>query len=121
MVMIESELRQKLSSLLSGDVVLDDFEDWFALESWNFHQASLPAARRLVGEIELRLSEHSSGHLLDDELFREFEALVLNIPINVATSSNSTVGVFVGIGAFPSRVLTSASVTLPRRIVPVPA
>jgi hypothetical protein len=75
----ESELRRRIAALISGDESLDDFEDWFTLASWNAHQDSSPEARRLVGWVELRLAEYSSGHLSITELLSEMEALVITV------------------------------------------
>lgn len=71
----ESKIREKLGGYLRGDLSLDRFEDWLAQNSWDMHKDSSEAARQLASAIELRLAEHSSGHLnepaLRDEL-RQF-------------------------------------------------
>jgi hypothetical protein len=68
----ESQIREKLGRYLRDDVSLDGFEDWFAQSSWNMHKDSGEEAQKLASAIELRLAEHSSGHLseraLRDEL-----------------------------------------------------
>lgn len=60
--------------LLEGSLSLDDFEDWLVSSSWS----SLDDAevRALVGAIELRLAEHSDGHLDEAELMSELGDLV---------------------------------------------
>ncbi|HEY4904751.1 MAG TPA: hypothetical protein VIH89_14855 [Candidatus Sulfotelmatobacter sp.] len=71
----ESQIREKLGRYLRRDLSLDQFEDWIASQSWNMHKDSSDVAQKLASEIELRLAEHSSGHLseasLRDEL-RQF-------------------------------------------------
>lgn len=71
----ESKIREKLGRYLRGDLSLDGLEDWLAQSSWNMHKDSNEAAQKLASAIELRLAEHSSGHLkepaLRDEL-RQF-------------------------------------------------
>lgn len=56
-------------------MTLNEFEDWLVVHSWNMHQDSDEAARRLVGAIELRLAEYSDEHLTDEGLERELRGL----------------------------------------------
>jgi len=63
-----SQVRDQLAKYLDDQVSLDDFEDWLVQNSWNMHRDSDQQARDLVAQIELALSEHSSGHLDVDEL-----------------------------------------------------
>ncbi|MHB8303448.1 MAG: hypothetical protein ACYDC6_11505 [Acidobacteriaceae bacterium] len=71
----ESEIREKLGRFLSKDISLDQFEDWFVQRSWNMHKDSHEAAQKLASAIELRLAEHSSGHLNDHALRDELRPL----------------------------------------------
>jgi hypothetical protein len=64
----ESQIREKLGRYLRGDVSLDSFEDWLVERSWGMHKDSQESAQRLASAIELRLAEHSSGHLGEREL-----------------------------------------------------
>jgi hypothetical protein len=64
----ESQIREKLGRYLRRDLSLDQFEDWIAQQSWNMHRDSSDPAQRLASAIELRLAEHSSGHLEEDAL-----------------------------------------------------
>jgi hypothetical protein len=66
----EHQIRQQLAKYLHEEMSLDQFEDWLAERSWNMHQDSDESAQKLAAAIELRLAEHSSGHL-DDEHLRE--------------------------------------------------
>lgn len=64
----EYQIRQKLAKYLHDEISLDQFEGWLADRSWNMHRDSDEAAQRLASAIELRLAEHSSGHLDNVEL-----------------------------------------------------
>jgi hypothetical protein len=43
-------------------ITQDDFEEWLTRASWNMHQDSEPEALKMVGEIELWISEMDAGH-----------------------------------------------------------
>jgi hypothetical protein len=86
-MILEAEIREKLSELLSGRLDLESFEDWLVQHSWNMHLDSDPAAQDLAAGVELALAEHSSGHLSDDELRQELHAL----PGQVVASPRSAV------------------------------
>src|ERR1700733_4156459 len=75
----ESQIREKLGHYLSKEWSLAQFEDWLVQGSWNMHKDSGEQAQKLVSAIELRLAEHSSGHLNEKELRAELQAFV-NIP-----------------------------------------
>jgi len=70
-----SEIHGKLAGYLSGNITLEDFEDWFVPSSWNSREADDLEAWTLLSSIELRLSEYSSGHLTEEELRKELESL----------------------------------------------
>jgi hypothetical protein len=53
------EIKQKLSSVQSNSLSLDDFERWFASSSWNVHKDSSNQAIELVASIESVLSERN--------------------------------------------------------------
>jgi hypothetical protein len=67
----ESQIREKLGRYLRRDLSLDRFEDWIAGQSWNMHRDSSDPAQALASAIELRLAEHSSGHLSESDLREE--------------------------------------------------
>ncbi|MFZ0594314.1 MAG: hypothetical protein WAM39_27925 [Bryobacteraceae bacterium] len=83
------EIRRHLVSLLSGEESLDAFEDWFALHSWNVHKQGDPEAERLSYWIDLRLAEHSSGHLPEDALLREFRDLLNSALLNIGVNPSA--------------------------------
>jgi len=70
----ENKIREKLARYLRNELSLDHFEDWIVEGSWNMHRDSEPAAQKLAGAIELRLAEHSSGHLDECALREELKA-----------------------------------------------
>ena len=72
----ESAIFEQLSRYLGNQISLDEFEDWFVQASWNAHLESDPVARKLVSAIELKLAEHSSGHLSETDLQEELRALI---------------------------------------------
>jgi hypothetical protein len=74
----ENQIREKLILYLSQTWSLDQFEDWLVEKSWNMHKDSEASAQRLASQVELRLAEHSAGHLDEQELRRELIPLVIN-------------------------------------------
>lgn len=76
----ESQIREKLGRYLRDELSLDRFEDWLAQSSWDMHKDSSDAAQKLVAAIELRLAEHSSGHLNEPALRNELRQFV-NPPV----------------------------------------
>jgi len=99
-----SEIHEQLVRLLVREISLNKFEGWFAQKTWNIQLHSSESAQKLTYAIELRLSEHSSGHLTEDELRKELlpfaERYTADISLGdidlgsepvLATSSDSTV------------------------------
>src|SRR2546426_7914376 len=72
----ENQIREKLARYLRGEISLDHLEDWVVEQSWNMHRDSDDAAQQLAAAIELRLAEHSSGHLDEASLRNEFLSLI---------------------------------------------
>ena len=79
----ESQIREKLIRFLSNDISLDVFEDWFVQQSWDMHKDSNEAALRLASAIELRLAEHSGGHLSECGLRDELRPFVTNYTMSM--------------------------------------
>jgi hypothetical protein len=75
-----NEIRAMLASFLAKGIDLDKFEDWIAQHTWNVHEFGDPSAVFLAQAIELRLSEHSSGHLSERGLRHEL-SLLQEIPM----------------------------------------
>ena len=72
----ENQIRERLARYLLGEISLDEFEDWLVERSWNMHLDSDETAQKLAAAIELRLAEHSSGHLSNDGLRKELLPMV---------------------------------------------
>jgi hypothetical protein len=70
------ELEAKILKYIAGSLPLDAFDQWFTAASWNMHQDSDAAAQLLAAEVELLFSEHSSGHLSDEDLKTRLWSLV---------------------------------------------
>jgi hypothetical protein len=70
----EYQVRQWLIRYLSCEVSLDQLEDWLVKRSWNMHLDSDMGAQKLASAVELRLAEHSSGHLSEPELREELRS-----------------------------------------------
>lgn len=58
-----TEIRQHLADWLEGRISLEEFEDWFVPATWDIHRSKDAEAEELTDEIELNLSEYTSGHL----------------------------------------------------------
>jgi len=67
----ENELREELGKLLSKQISLEAFENWFVQHSWNMHKDSSIPAQQLASAIELRLAEYDNGDLPEADLYRE--------------------------------------------------
>lgn len=65
---LELDIRERLGQYVQDETSLEEFESWFVPSSWNVHQAEDRGLQDLVYEIELRLSEFSSGHWTEQEL-----------------------------------------------------
>ncbi len=63
-----SEIRDHLRRYLSREITLDDFRDWFDVETWDIIDKCSAATQQLAGEIELRIAEFTNGHLSETEL-----------------------------------------------------
>ena len=64
----ELEARQQLARYLKGELTLNEFQDWFVPQSWNFHQASDPSLQKFVSGVELALAEFGNGDWSENEL-----------------------------------------------------
>lgn len=93
----ELELHRQLARYLSGEISLNDFEDWFVPRSWNFHAGSTPSLQDIVSEIELLLAEYSNGHVVEEDLKQKL--------LPFATSYK----VFYWLGDAPSSTIMSTS------------
>jgi len=79
----QSQIREKISRYLRHEISLDRFEDWFVQRSWNMHQDSDEDAQKLAAAVELRLAEHSSGHLNEAALRDELRSFVTRFTVQL--------------------------------------
>ena len=73
-----NKIREQLVSYLANGIDLDSFEDWVAQSTWNISRSRDLESRQLTFAVELRLSEHSSGHLLEQNLRDELAMLLVS-------------------------------------------
>jgi hypothetical protein len=86
----ESQIREQIGHYLRGEISLDAFEDWLVQRSWNMHKDSAGDAQRLVSAVELRLAEHSSGHLDENALRAELQTFAPDLTSGMASASAKT-------------------------------
>jgi hypothetical protein len=73
------QVRAELAKWVGGQVSLSEFEDWFVPATWDI-QGSAELVN-LVNEIELRISEYSSGEFSKQELRDQMRKLLGDRPI----------------------------------------
>lgn len=87
------DIHDHLAGYLAHETTLSEFEDWFVLATWDRASSELPETAELIGEIELRLAEHSNGHRTEDDLRQcllPLVRLVVAGSTGYQTSSSST-------------------------------
>lgn len=82
---LDSNIREKLSSYLTGEISLHEFEDWFFPETWEVDQIEDFSLIRLVYGIKLRLAEFSNGDWTEDELQDRLRPFVEKYEVAVNT------------------------------------
>jgi hypothetical protein len=70
------QLRVHLAQYLNGKCSLQQFRQWFDVETWGMAARQDSPARQLAGEIELRLAEFTSGHLSEHDLQSTLQAFL---------------------------------------------
>jgi hypothetical protein len=63
---LEHEIRTCLGNYLTGEITLQQFEDWLVPSTWNEHPDS--EAEQLSSRILLHISEFDDGWLSEDAL-----------------------------------------------------
>lgn len=71
-----ADLVALLSRLIGGSLSLDEFEDRFVVETWNSQENPDQRVAELTYAVELRLAEHSAGHLPYPALLSELNQMV---------------------------------------------
>lgn len=76
--MITTEaIQQQVASYLAKGIDIETLEDWIAQQTWNIQRSGDLRAIHLAYAVDLRLSEHSSGHMQEPQLRQELSALLL--------------------------------------------
>lgn len=60
---LTQDLRDRLISLLNGEVALPEFQDWLVGATWDVEKQAGPEAADLTYEIKLALAELSRGDI----------------------------------------------------------
>lgn len=71
------ELYSNLVKYLSNSISLREFRDWFDAATWGVPGSGLPVVEQVAGEIELRIAEHTNGHLDEEELRSRLQPMIL--------------------------------------------
>ena len=87
-------LRERLTDLLEGIATLEEFDEWFAVNTWEDSNVSLDA-RQLASKVELVLGEFTSGHWTWPEARRELARLAQRMEVVWGGAPIRTTGVTV--------------------------
>lgn len=71
-----ARIRDRVAAFLVGEISLTELDRWLTANTWNIHQRGDTEAEGLTYALELRLAEHSIGHLGETELRHELSAFV---------------------------------------------
>jgi hypothetical protein len=71
-----SQIRNELAFYIAGVISLDNFEDWFAMQSWNVEHEGSKAAEDLTYEIEACLTEYMSRFISEKQLRKQLQQLI---------------------------------------------
>jgi hypothetical protein len=83
----KADIEAHLRSVLSGDVSLEDFEDWLDDASWNMHADSDPAAIAAAESALLALSEMALAYRSEQSARAELEIILGAIVNKILVSS----------------------------------
>jgi hypothetical protein len=114
---LSSEIASKIVDYFSGELSVEELQDWLAPLLWDIEEKDDPEASSMAYGVELALSEYAHGHLTDDQLKADLRVLV---PDYSASGDKVKTACAVEI----SRLLCQFAVRLPgvaarRRLVPV--
>lgn len=70
------DIHSHLSRYLSNATTLGEFRNWFDDETWGLAAEPDSHARRIAGEIELRIAEFTGGLINEEELRKLLTPLV---------------------------------------------
>jgi len=69
-------IQNHLGKYLNGKSSLQQFRQWFDVETWGEAAKQDSPVRQIAGEIELRLAEYTNGHLSESELRSMLQTLL---------------------------------------------
>ena len=72
----EAEIRERVAAFLTGELTLDDFEDWLAQNTWNLQPEGNEHSYRMTHAIEHRLFLYSDNQLNEEGLRDELRPFV---------------------------------------------
>lgn len=86
--MVSAEvIRSRVADTLSGKLPLRDFHLWFASETSEAHRWTDETSKKMASEIDLSLSEYTSGHLTRADLLKDLaEFAGIDVPAEHARS-----------------------------------
>lgn len=84
-------LRERLIDLVEGTTTLAQFDEWFAVHTWDDSNVAFDA-RWLAGRVELVLAEFTSGHRTWQEVREELERLAHRIEVTMGGAPIRTTG-----------------------------
>jgi len=76
-----SDIREQLRRYLANEISLDEFRNWFDVETWDIIDKCPPATQQFAGEIDLRIAEYTNGHRTEDDLRSMLKPLLEREPV----------------------------------------
>jgi hypothetical protein len=75
-------IRDQVTSLLSGNLTLPQFQEWLVANTWDVEEQGDPHATDVTYEIKLALAEHSRGDISRTQLQnRLLDAIKTAVPL----------------------------------------
>jgi hypothetical protein len=74
-MILESQIRQKLSRALNGRGSVWDFADWFNSASWNMHKDSAKGAIDLASSLHHLFAHYDNGLLDENALVQKLKVI----------------------------------------------
>jgi hypothetical protein len=71
-----ARIRDRVAAFLVDQISLDELNVWLTVNTWNIHHDRDSESEGLTYALELRLAEHSIGHLTDAQLRDELRSFV---------------------------------------------
>lgn len=65
---LDASIREHIVRYLASESTLHELEEWFVPTTWNTVGRVPLSTERLIGGVELRLAEYTSGHRTEEEV-----------------------------------------------------